>query len=307
LQPGALESARAIFKELLSASNVTAKPEAKDYKAICLFCAKEMVVNLSKMQLHISSKCSPDHLQKAEFSTDMAGSKTASALLGKRANAELQSVRDEHEQASGKAPRSGQSSASGASSRAPCSTCGCKCGGSGIDKHFDRELADNEIKSIDQALARFCYAEGLGFAVLMSEYLHKALAKLYASWAAKTKLSDWNLRHRFLTKEAETVAERVAAAIAAAFVLTLISDGWCGVQKEHQLNIMLATPKPFFIENVFTKVSLRAARARTRRMGRGLLGEGIASHTHAARQPPPSSHLPPSARAGRSCRRRLPG
>lgn len=43
------------------------------------------------------------------------------------------------------------------------------------------------------------------------------------------------------------------ARIAAAFVLTLLSDGWSGHQKEHVLNVLLATPDPFFIENIYTK------------------------------------------------------
>jgi len=38
-----------------------------------------------------------------------------------------------------------------------------------------------------------------------------------------------------------------------AFVLTLLSDGWSGAQKEHVLNIMLATPKPLFMDNIYTK------------------------------------------------------
>ena len=31
------------------------------------------------------------------------------------------------------------------------------------------------------------------------------------------------------------------------FALTLESDGWSGLQKEHVLNIMIAAPRPFFL------------------------------------------------------------
>jgi hypothetical protein len=256
-------TALSTFKQLLAQSNVISIPKQSDVRAICLYCAKTMSVNSSKMQIHVATKCAEDHPQKEEFKAAIAGTKTAAARLGKRSNEELNLVkedRDMSERAAGKAPRSGPaSSASGISSRGACRTCGCKCGG--IEKHMDRELTEAEVKTIDQGLARFCYAEGLAFSVLLSQYLSEVLSKLNASWGRKTKLTDWNLRHRLLTDEAEGVAEKVAAAVASAFVLTLISDGWCGVQKEHQLNIMLATPRPFFIENVFTKVQQPHTRA----------------------------------------------
>eukprot|EP01047_Picozoa_sp_COSAG01_P026494 COSAG01_NODE_1709_length_9424_cov_50.603968_7_plen_334_part_00 len=35
-------------------------------------------------------------------------------------------------------------------------------------------------------------------------------------------------------------------------ILTLVSDGWSGVQKKHVLNILLCTPIPFFIRDIYT-------------------------------------------------------
>ena len=138
--------------------------------------------------------------------------------------------------------------------RTKCSACGSTLG-----KHLDRELTDAEVKAIDERLARFCYAEGLPFRALLSKHLHEALGKLNASWVKKSRLSDWNLRHSMLENEFEDVSGKVNEALASAFVLTLISDGWSGVQKEHELNILLATPTPFFVENIFTKARARAS------------------------------------------------
>ena len=83
--------------------------------------------------------------------------------------------------------------------------------------------------------------------------LHKALRKLNASWADGTRLSDWTLRHHFLEEQYEEVSGEVAEKIAAALFITLISDGWSGVQKRHVLNVILATPEPVFMKNVETK------------------------------------------------------
>ena len=41
----------------------------------------------------------------------------------------------------------------------------------GLLAHMDRPLTDAEVKAIDEALARYCYAEGLAFTSLASEDL----------------------------------------------------------------------------------------------------------------------------------------
>jgi hypothetical protein len=84
---------------------------------------------------------------------------------------------------------------------------------------------------------------------MTSPFLHEALGVLNSTYVRESKLTDWNIRNSFLNSEAQRVDESVQAAIATAFAMALLSDGWCGCQKEHELNLLLATPTVFFLEN----------------------------------------------------------
>jgi hypothetical protein len=87
---------------------------------------------------------------------------------------------------------------------------------------------------------------------LANKELKKALGKLNHSYAEGSRLSDWTLRHHFLDGEYDHVSGQCAEKITAALYVTLISDGWSGVQKRHILNLILATPEPIFMDNVET-------------------------------------------------------
>lgn len=242
--------ARALFKGKLDVHGVKHRPTSKDKKCVCLFCARELPVNSSKLALHVAADCVDDHPQLEEMVKKAVELKSLNNLVGAE---KVQLVKQRHAQF--QSSSAGSTSAQGPRKRA----CGASAADDGdVARHMDRELTDDEVDSVDRSLARMVYREGLPFSVLSSPDLHEALGKLNSSFAAKTKLSDWNVRHSFLSDEYAKVSDDVMAAITSAFALTLISDGWSGVQKEHQLNILLATPTPFFLKNVFTKVRAAA-------------------------------------------------
>ncbi len=203
--------ARALFKdELVNGHHVTGRPHAKDKRCVCLCCGKSLVVNSSKLALHIAAECVDDHPQLEEM-VNRALRMKADAHFGKE---KMQLITERAEAFKAAAPTGAASSSRKRSAPDGGST---DCG---IAQHMDRELTDAEVAAIDQLLARWTYAEGISFNTLLSPHLHAALGKIKSSWSTKTKLSDWNLRHRFLY---ERVEDDVTAAISTAFALKLVS------------------------------------------------------------------------------------
>ena len=213
-------------------------PAAKDKHAVCVWDLSQVrSCNSTNLKLFLSQCEYAPRNVKVKFAPAAEG-QTAAARVSKRRINEILHPTDP-------APSSGaaSSAAAAASSSSP----------QDLLAHLDRPLADAEVKAIDEALARHCYVEGLAFTALASEDLRDALGKLNSTWAKRSRLSEWTLRHDLLDSEYGRVSGQCVEKITAAFVVTLISDGWSGVQKKHVLNLLLATPEPLFLRNIDTK------------------------------------------------------
>ncbi|KAG8465793.1 hypothetical protein KFE25_005363 [Diacronema lutheri] len=123
-----------------------------------------------------------------------------------------------------------------------------------MDSFLHRNLSQTEVAQVDEDLARFCYAEGLPFRALASPWLRKAIGRLNPSWLELTRLTEWT--YSMLDDQHEHVSRDMMNQISSAFAITLLSDGWSGVQKKHVLNILLAAPEPYFIDNIFTNADI---------------------------------------------------
>lgn len=210
-------------------------PKAKDKHAVCVWDLSQVrSCNSTTLKLFLSQSAYAPPTIKAKYS-DVALGQTAAVRVSKRKIETILSA--------SAPPSSGAASAASASASSP----------QGLLAHMDRPLTDAEVKEIDECLARYCYAEGLAFTSLASEDLRAALGMLNSTWAARSKLSEWTLRHHLLDNEYGRVSGQCAEKITAAFVVALISDGWSGVQKKHVLNLLLATPEPLFLRSIDTK------------------------------------------------------
>ena len=212
-------------------------PCASDSRVACAWCWKSRQCNSSFMQQHLVTCGLCPEAAKEPFRENVATSRAAEARLGKRSMDE-NSARLKEAATEGAAPKTGLKFMRTSED---------------VRSFTERTLSDGEVKAIDVKLARFCYSEGLPFKALSNPELRGALSKLNASWAQKTKLSDWTLRHHFLDDEYEAVSGEAAEKITAALFVCLVSDGWSGVQKRHVLNLILTTPEPVFLGNVETK------------------------------------------------------
>ena len=209
-------------------------PTPKDKKVVSVWdpLGSPRGCNSTHLQTHIVKLANcPDSI-KSKYVSNVAHSREAEKRMGKRA---LDEVREAAEDAastelSGKKARSAGD----------------------VRSYSERILTESEVRDVDERLARFCFSEGLPFKALSNAELRAALGKLNKSWAEKTRLSDWTLRHHFLDDEYGRVAGKVAEKITAAHYVCLISDGWSGVQKRHVLNLILATPEPVFMGNIET-------------------------------------------------------
>jgi len=234
------------FSSFLTGLDITERPSVKDKQAVCVLCARVAACNATDWLVHIASKCVVDHPDKAAASLGADNLKTTANTMG---TVKLESLKGLASETKAElATKHRLPSASGSASQAHLPGAAAPS----IRQHLDRELPDEEVQLIDEMLARFCFGEGLPFRVLSSSLLLKALTKLNASWAKKTKLTPWTIRHSFLNNESDSIDARVQAAIVGAYALTLLSDGWSGHQKQHLLNVLITTPRPFFLFNIHT-------------------------------------------------------
>ena len=98
--------------------------------------------------------------------------------------------------------------------------------------------------------------------VYESEYFWAAIGLLNCTYAARSRLTPWRLRNTLLNECYDVLCDRVEDVLTKCKILTLVSDGWSSVQKKHVLNILLCTPIPFFIRDIYTSYqrNLRAKR-----------------------------------------------
>jgi hypothetical protein len=125
--------------------------------------------------------------------------------------------------------------------------------GGGMNAHVDRQLPPGTVRKIDLKFAMWIFTMALALRVIISPFFWDAVGMLNATYRSQSGLTEWNLRHELLEACYQTMITQVEAVLKMHNVLTLVSDGWSGVQKKHVLNILLCTPIPFFIKDIYTK------------------------------------------------------
>lgn len=257
LSPGAADIAgldaaavRAKLLDLLRLSNVKDRPDANTKRVICTFCAKLFHSNSSKLMVHIALQCDPEHPQRELFSAQAASSKTAARILGKAKLSELKQVVDAQQQPSADAARTSAMGSTAATKRARYAL----KQPNGIASHLDRKLSANEVKSVDEAIARWAMVEGLPLRSALSPHLFTALSLLNSTYVPRTGVTDWNLRNSLLTNEASRVAAKVDANLKHGRTRTLMSDGWSGVQRKHKINLLFfANGVAYYVRSIRTE------------------------------------------------------
>jgi hypothetical protein len=251
MSDGERKDAVGSFARFLSGLGITQRPKSSDQQAICTRCGRIARVNATDWATHAARGCETDHPERATSAVRIAKLKTTAVNMGAVARAGIAAIASEHTAELSQSHVQPSPFWTKRDLEEPARS--AAVAGSGLmRKHLDRELSVEQVKVVDEMLCRFCFAEGLSFRTLMSPFLHKALAKLNTSWAKQTRLSTWNIRHSFLNDESDHIDALVKDSIESAFALTLLSDGWCGLQKEHELNILIAMPVPLFLTNLFT-------------------------------------------------------
>ena len=211
-------------------------PVASDASVVCVWDLKPRSCNSSFLQAYLVGCAVCPESIKARYMKNVADGRTAAARLKKRTVDEIQAAASQEDELPSSHMRRSRKAADQGDLRS----------------FSERQLTADEIKAVDIHMARFVYSEGLSFKSLSNKELKTAMRKLNASYADGSRLSDWTLRHHFLDDEFERVSGEACEKIIAALFVALISDGWSGVQKKHNLNIILATPEPIFMRNVET-------------------------------------------------------
>lgn len=259
------EEKRARFKSLLAETGVKRVPTGDDLATCCTRCGLwRNDASSIKWKLHAAFVCSDDHPDRDEARATLTDTEykklgTARQKLVDEARAQRAQLNSVNGRVPARLGSFGASSTTAptpapqrANSAPPSRPPPPQMPRMTMDRFVHREMSCDEVRQIDEDLARFCFAEGLPFHALSSPYLRSALSRINPSWLKHTRLTEWNLRHSMLDDEYDKVSEDVLKKITAAFAVTLLSDGWCGVQKKHVLNLLLAAPEPFFIGNIFT-------------------------------------------------------
>lgn len=253
-----LKTARDAFVASLASIGIKTQVKNGDKQCICTLCGRIARANATDWVVHIAQNCVADHPHRDDAAAHCSNLKTTGELLGAAKRKAVEERAEEvHEEriAAKRIPAPYQPSSGAGGSGSGCNSVPLSAASlpGGIRAKMDRQLTEDEVKKIDEMLCRFCYAEGLPFRVLTSSILRKGLGMINQSYIDKSRLSSWNIRHSFLDNESDSIEARVLEAITAAFALTLASDGWSGLQKDHEMNVMICTPKALFVDNIFTK------------------------------------------------------
>lgn len=215
-------------------------------RMICLHCFEARAANISFAQTHLVSSCKkcPKEIRD-RILPNVIDFKGQSLSQHKR-KALASSVSEESSTISG-ALRSVGETDSFHPKRLPSGS---------IAHMMDRQLTDTQVAEIDRALASWLYVRGLPFNLLADKSLQQdVLSKLNSTYASRSSITPWTLRYQFLQEEYFQLNTRVQQTLRCAQNVCLISDGWSGLQKKHMLNVILATPLPFLVTNIYTSDS----------------------------------------------------
>lgn len=252
----AAEAREALARKLVML-HVTALPRNNDKLAICVYCGSMRRANSCELMTHIAAQCVQWQPQKAQFAVEISSLKALNHL-GKKRRAATQELADsvQQDKPQREPMSSGPGAGAGHSKRARCFVVKSEpvnrwTPNAQVDDRGG--LPDAEVGEIDALLARWVYTEGHPLTTIRSEWLGEALVRLNPSYAERTNLNVWNLRHQLLDEELDRVRQEVEHRLDSAPLLCLVSDGWSDAQRGRTPNLMLATPTPYMLGHIATR------------------------------------------------------
>src|SRR6218665_508589 len=108
-------------------------------------------------------------------------------------------------------------------------------------------MSHNELKSLQEELAKAVYSSGAPLAMVSSPYWKKFIEKLRPSFKLPTR---HKISGKLLDKVYDEMQSDVMNKISESESLSIISDGWSNIRNESVINIIVATPEPVFYKTV---------------------------------------------------------
>jgi hypothetical protein len=105
---------------------------------------------------------------------------------------------------------------------------------------------------IDNALANWIFIKGLPLSILQDGELQRIVALANPGYTTLSSLNATNLKSTFLPQHFRATQQQTHEMLAKAPARCILMDGWSGVQRRHAINLLITTPTPYFIKNVYT-------------------------------------------------------
>lgn len=122
-----------------------------------------------------------------------------------------------------------------------------------------------DFEKVDSSFSKWAFSLGYaGFGIFEHEDFHAALAELNRDYAdtytpsgeriarGRNQLTAWLMANKMLDLADAETFEAVRDMIEHAHGRCLLNDGWSGLQLKHVLNLLMTTPIPVFLGNVYT-------------------------------------------------------
>lgn len=135
---------------------------------------------------------------------------------------------------------------------------------SSSDKSNKQERLDNcvdnisqrESAAMDQALARYVFAEGLPFSIVESPHFRDFISLLRPSYVPPSR---FQISNSLLEIENARVDAQKNEKIQSAADLFIFTDGWSGIDNRSLINFLVGCPKPVFLNSVDTGANAHTA------------------------------------------------
>jgi hypothetical protein len=121
-----------------------------------------------------------------------------------------------------------------------------------LDKYAFSGLSSNQASQVDSRLAAFIFKRGLPLSIIDDGELQGIINLANPTYQDQTTLSSFTLKGRFLPRQYTRICSEVTEKLKNADARCVLMDGWSGVQRRHALNLLLVTPAPYFLTNVYT-------------------------------------------------------
>jgi hypothetical protein len=113
-------------------------------------------------------------------------------------------------------------------------------------------MSTNQSAIVDSRLAAWIFNRGLPLSIIDDGELQDIITLANPTYSNQTKLSTRTLGTHFLPTQHSQVEAKVMDRLQKAEARCILMDGWTGIQRRHALNLLVATPTPYFLTNIYT-------------------------------------------------------